>query len=80
MSILDEVENMTDEEFEALSDAKKLQWYQELVKEFGKHSVLAVPSAEVQARWKALGGHEEDIVKIDDGETRTAESNGKPEL
>ena len=66
---------MTAEEFDALSDAKKLEWFKELVEELGKHGVLAVPSLEVRAKWEALITPEENVFNVDDPATRITESN-----
>lgn len=43
-SILDEVSEMTNEEFEKLSDKKKLEWLEAFQQEIGKIGVLLEPA------------------------------------
>ena len=54
MSILDEVANMTPEEFEKLSDTKVLEWLEALEEEVGQFGVLAGPSDNLRKSLRSL--------------------------
>ena len=78
-SVLDGVSEMTAEEFDALSDAKKLEWFKEFLEELGKHGVLSVPSPELQWRWGTSNTRKENTLTVEDAAVRLMEPTEEPD-